>query len=707
MSRSLLSSLALSVLFLAGCPSPSDKPADDTAPDDDSTTCFDEDGDGYCESEGDCDPNDPAVNPAAEDICDGNDNNCNGEIDENGDTVYYLDSDNDGFGDRDMSLTACEPDSGYVANADDCNDSDSSIFPDAPETCDGLDNDCDGDIDEDLTTTYYMDADGDGYGDPSNSIDSCTGGEDWVTNSDDCNDGEAMAYNGAAEVCDGIDNDCNGVVDDDMSQTWYPDVDGDGYGDDSAAYESCLDSGDILTGGDCNDAEPLAYTGAAEVCDEVDNDCNGLVDDDAVDATAQIADDDNDGFGSATATTYACDALVDNTLDCDDSDAGNPQVVDDSGSSTSADGTISNPWPNIQDGIDNATECVAVQSGVYYENIDFNGSDVSVFSVSGWASTIIDGGGAGSVVTFDSNETAAAELDGFTIQNGGGHLDSYVEVVSESSSSYTITYNRYYGGGVFSDSASPTLMNLWITSNELPDYSYTVSGSDQTYVYSYGGGVFADNGTPTLTNVTADWNSADQGGGVYVSEGGSVSFASGRLNYNSASGGGGFVTTGTFNLTNAIVAGNDASTVGGGGYIDGGSSTWWNVSAVANSSPMGAGVAVANYGSFYFYSSSISTSVTGEGVYGDSGVSFGAEYSNVYGSDGADFSGVTDPTGTAGNISANPSFTSWTDDNTDNDDLSLAAGSTLINAGNPSSAYNDIDGTRNDIGAYGGPGGNW
>ena len=233
MSRSLLPTLALSVLFIAGCPGP-DKPEDDSNPVDDTGDCFDEDGDGYCESDGDCDPNNPEVNPAAEEICDGNDNNCNGEIDENGDTVFYLDADNDGFGDRDMSLTACEPDSGYVSNADDCDDSAPSIFPDAPETCDGLDNDCDGDIDEDLTTTYYMDADGDGYGDPSNSIDSCTGGEDWVTNSDDCNDGEAMAYNGAAEVCDGIDNDCNGVVDDDMSQTWYPDVDGDGYGDDSA-----------------------------------------------------------------------------------------------------------------------------------------------------------------------------------------------------------------------------------------------------------------------------------------------------------------------------------------------------------------------------------------------------------------------------------------------------------------------------------------
>jgi hypothetical protein len=709
MSRSLLSVLAFSVLFIAGCPGGDDKPADDSSPTTDDSACFDEDGDGYCESDDDCDPNDPAVNPAAEEICDGVDNDCNGEIDENGATEYYADSDNDGFGDPTDSITACEPDSGYVSNNDDCNDDDSAIYPEADEICDNLDNDCDGDIDEDLTTVYYQDVDGDGYGDPETATDSCTGGEGWVTNDGDCNDGEAMAYTGAAEVCDDIDNDCNGIVDDDMSQTWYPDADSDGYGDDSAAFDQCTDPGDgyLNVGGDCNDNEPLAYTGALEVCDEVDNDCNGFVDDDAVDATAQIADDDGDGFGSATATTYACDALVDNTLDCDDSDARNPQVVDDSGSSTSADGTISNPWPNIQDGIDYASMCVAVQSGTYYENIDFGGADISVFSVSGWASTIIDGAGAGAVVTFENGESAAAELDGFTIQNGGGKLDTTVVVQPDSTTSYTITYNRYYGGGVFSDGASPTLVNLWVTGNDLPAYSFTMSGSDEIYVYSYGGGVFAADGSPTLTNVTADWNYADKGGGAYVASDATVSLDNGRLNYNSASTGGGYDNAGTFNLTNAIVAANYASTAGGGAYIDGGSSTWWNVSAVANEAPMGAGVSLTDGGAFYFYSSTISDSDTGEGVYGGSGDTFSAEYSNVYGSDGGDFSGVTDPTGSNGNISVAAGFTSWTNDDTDNDDLSLSGGSALINAGNPSSAYNDTDATRNDIGAYGGPGGNW
>ncbi|MFN7143605.1 MAG: hypothetical protein ACK4YP_07520, partial [Myxococcota bacterium] len=179
-------------------------------------------------------------------------------------------------------------------------------------------------------------------------------------------------------------------------------------------------------------------------------------------------------------------------------------------------------------------------------------------------------------------------------------------------------------------------------------------------------------------------------------------------NYNEATQGGGYVVSGgsTVELTNAILAGNWA-TDGGAAWLDGGSSMWWNVTAVGNEGVNGAGVAITDSGAFSFYSSTIVESTGGAGVYGDETASFAAEYSNVYGSTGGDFSGVSDPTGTSGNLMVAASFTRWTDDNTDNDDLSLAGSSLLIDAGNPSAAYNDTDGTRNDIGAYGGPGGGW
>ena len=158
--------LALTVLFAAGCPGDGGK-KDDTGPaTDDSVTAADEDGDGYLTSDGDCDDSNPDVNPDASETCDGNDNDCDGEIDEEGSTEYYLDSDGDGFGDDNSTAMACEPDPGYVAVGGDCDDAEPTVYPDATELCDGLDNDCDGDVDEDLSTTYYADVDGDGYGDP-------------------------------------------------------------------------------------------------------------------------------------------------------------------------------------------------------------------------------------------------------------------------------------------------------------------------------------------------------------------------------------------------------------------------------------------------------------------------------------------------------------------------------------------------------------
>ncbi len=109
---------------------------------DTSTTTTDNDGDGY--STDDCNDDDPAVYPGAEEVCDGIDNNCNGELDDGVADVWYPDSDGDGFGDAYSSTEACSPPAGHVPNTDDCDDSDETVFPGAVEYCDGRDNDCDG-----------------------------------------------------------------------------------------------------------------------------------------------------------------------------------------------------------------------------------------------------------------------------------------------------------------------------------------------------------------------------------------------------------------------------------------------------------------------------------------------------------------------------------------------------------------------------------
>ena len=103
---------------------------------------------------------------------------------------------------------------GYLAIADggdDCNDEDETIYPNATEWCDGIDNDCDGVVDNDASgqSLFYVDADGDGYGDPDSPVEQCEGGSGLSEIAGDCDDSDAEVYAGAPEKCDGIDNDCD------------------------------------------------------------------------------------------------------------------------------------------------------------------------------------------------------------------------------------------------------------------------------------------------------------------------------------------------------------------------------------------------------------------------------------------------------------------------------------------------------------------
>ena len=129
-------------------------------------------------------------------------------------TLWYLDFDNDNFGDINQSMSAVTQPPGYVSDNTDCDDTDNTVFPGATELCDGKDNNCDGNIDEGALSTYYADVDGDGFGDASNSIQECSVPAGFVENSNDCNDNNANVFPGAMEICgDGLDNNCNGTTD--------------------------------------------------------------------------------------------------------------------------------------------------------------------------------------------------------------------------------------------------------------------------------------------------------------------------------------------------------------------------------------------------------------------------------------------------------------------------------------------------------------
>ena len=167
----------------------------------------------------DCDDTSAAVNPNAAEICDGLDNNCDGTTDPPGLStcvVYFLDSDVDGYGTSQAQVKClCGPSGLWsTTTPGDCNDTDKAIHPGATEVCNNKDDNCDGTVDNGAGTIYYADGDGDTYGNPAVSLQSCTPLPTLVTNKLDCDDGNAAVHPGVLEICDGKDNDCNGQTDD-------------------------------------------------------------------------------------------------------------------------------------------------------------------------------------------------------------------------------------------------------------------------------------------------------------------------------------------------------------------------------------------------------------------------------------------------------------------------------------------------------------
>ncbi len=176
-----------------------------------------------------------------------------------------------------------------------------------PESCNGLDDDCDGLVDEqgaEGCQALYPDGDGDGYGVGTASLQClCEGVGSSVAG--DCDDGSATVHPGAAEVCNGIDDNCNGFVDEGVEETFYLDSDGDGFGMAGVTVVACeAPEGYVELGSDCVDFNADIYPGAPEICNDLDDDCNGIVDE-GLELIAFHADNDNDGHGSKAGLTLS------------------------------------------------------------------------------------------------------------------------------------------------------------------------------------------------------------------------------------------------------------------------------------------------------------------------------------------------------------------------------------------------------------------
>jgi len=177
-------------------------------------SAIDDDGDGFS-ADVDCDDAAAAVNPDAQEVCDGVDNDCDHLIDDASSAdalTWYLDGDGDGFGDPLGDRLACAAPHGYVEDASDCDDRTELSHPGADELCDGADNDCDGEADEEVKTTFYADQDADGFGDGLSTTEACNMPAGYVDDATDCDDLNNSLYPGADEIWDdGIDQDCDGA----------------------------------------------------------------------------------------------------------------------------------------------------------------------------------------------------------------------------------------------------------------------------------------------------------------------------------------------------------------------------------------------------------------------------------------------------------------------------------------------------------------
>lgn len=248
---------------------------------------------GFSETGGDCDDTDASVAPQ----------------------LWYSDQDGDGYG-AGTPVLRCEAPADLVLDGTDCDDLDPSVNPGAAELCNQIDDDCDGlqdDADPDVLTSsqtiFYVDDDNDDQG-TLTVVRACVQPPGTAVISGDCDDTDPFVFTGAPELCDAIDNDCDGIEDNDVVDVlFYQDLDGDTFGDPSVSVTDCIaPPGYRYDDTDCDDTDAAVNPDADERCNLEDDDCDGLIDEEAIDAPPWYVDEDLDGWGVLGNPVVACEA---------------------------------------------------------------------------------------------------------------------------------------------------------------------------------------------------------------------------------------------------------------------------------------------------------------------------------------------------------------------------------------------------------------
>ena len=670
--RALPTTTLLMLLALTGCKGGTDTQDSAACPE---TTWSDVDQDGYVSPSGgsdcaataedDCDDSDPNVHPdAAEVPGNGQDDDCDGEIDE-GATNASTDQDGDG----------------YSVDGGDCDDTSSAVNPGATEIpYNGLDDDCrDGDLvdvdgdgydaisaggdDPDDTdaaifpgSTAYDD-DGDGYSEEEGDTDDDDATETPINDDDgdgfgpldgDCDDDDANVYPAAWEQCNGVDDDCDGAVDEDVIDRFiYPDDDGDGFGDASGAVFACvLTTGTVIDNTDCDDAEPTINPAASELCNGVDDDCDGLTDDADTDAKPDASlwyfpDRDGDGYVDSSdpdfTYTKACDAPSDyasQTGDCDDDnqlvypganevcdgerndctissaywttnaeilEAGKVSYIAESGDLiTDYSGllptTPGSPTTVTLTANGSLNFCADPAGTTWYVAIEADNLSVDIAGLRGSSLTELSGDGVGRPIAVTSS---TADVSGLTLSDGyatgGGGL--YAQYTSLTLSDVVLLNNDATGvnqndAALTLDLSQATLTDVLISGSvsgyglgcyvsRVSATGLTVEANDHTGMFLYGcTSSFADAevsnnvenglyitsyGTTTITDSFIHHNMR----GIYALHAGTVSIADSSINNNGHTTGAGIYGyySGDFTLTDTKVESNHGD-AGGAVYLN-------------------------------------------------------------------------------------------------------------------------------------------